>query len=76
MKISHEENYDNLQNNIKKLKSLIKMLNNECEISEKIKEYCSEKKRLTQLSTEQRINEINYFNDELIKIIQEYERKS
>ena len=52
------------------------MLNNECEISEKIKEYCSEKKRLTQLSTEQRINEINYFNDELIKIIQEYERKS
>ena len=51
MKISHEENYDNLQINLKKLESLVKMLNNECKISEKIKEYCLEQKRHIHQST-------------------------
>jgi len=76
MEISRGENYDNLHLNLNKLESLFRMLKNGFENGiDKIKEYCFEQIRLIQLSTENRIEQINKINDELIETIREYERK-
>jgi hypothetical protein len=76
MEISRGENYDKLNLNLNKLEILFKMLKNGFENGiDKIKEHCTEQIRLIQLSTENRIEQINKLNDELIEIIREYERK-
>jgi hypothetical protein len=74
--LSEDLNYDNLNLNLNKLESLFRMLKNGFENGiDKIKEYCFEQIRLIQLSTENRIEQINKINDELIETIREYERK-
>jgi hypothetical protein len=76
MEISRGENYDNLHLNLNKLETLFKILKNGFDNGiDKIKEHCTEQIRLIQLSTENRIEQINKLNDELIKIIRDYERK-
>ena len=76
MEISRGENYDKLNLNLNKLETLFRMLKDGSDNGiDKIKEHCDEQIRLIQLSTENRIEQINKLNDELIEIIRDFERK-
>jgi hypothetical protein len=76
MEISRGKEYDQLQDNLKKLESLNKSLLIDCENgADIIKEYCMEQTRLIQLSTEKKIEQIQNLNDQLIIRIKEYEDK-
>ena len=58
-----------------KLRSKIQLLWSDCENgNDIIREYCNEQIRLIQLSTENKIEQINKLSDELIAFVREYER--
>lgn len=76
MEISRGYEYDRLQENLNKVLSISKLLFSDCENGHDIiSEYCNEQIRLIQLSTENKIEQINKLSDELIAFIREYERK-
>ena len=55
--------------------SIIQLLWSDCENgNDIIREYCNEHIRLIQLSTENKIEQINKLSDELIAFVREYER--
>ena len=75
MEISRGSEYERLQNNLNKVKSIAKLLWHNFENgTDVITEYCNEQIRLIQLSTENKIEEINKLNDELIAFVKEYEK--
>jgi hypothetical protein len=75
MEISRGNEYEQLNNNLNKIQSITKLLLHDFEnASDIITEYCNEQIRLIQLSTENKIEQINKLNDELIAFVKEYER--
>ena len=75
MEISRGENYERLQNNLNKVLSIVKLFLSDYENgTDIIKEYCNEQIRRIQLSTENKIEQINKLNDELIAFVKDYER--
>jgi hypothetical protein len=76
MEISLGKEYDDLKLNLRKLEILTESFkfDNETLIG-KIKEHCMEQIRLIQLSTENKIEQINKLNDELIQKVTDYETK-
>jgi hypothetical protein len=75
MEISRGENYERLQNNLNKVFSIVKLFCSDYENgNDVIKEFCNEQIRLIQLSTENKIEQINKLSDELIAFVKEYER--
>jgi hypothetical protein len=78
MKISRGNECENLKKNLKKILSTTNLLRHDCEndtiITDIFREYFNEQKKLIQLSTENKIEQINKFNDELIAFVKEYER--
>ena len=76
MEISRGENYDKLQDNLNKVKLIAESIWNDCENGpDVIREYFNEQIRLIQLSTENKIEQINKLSDELIAFLKEYEQK-
>ncbi len=76
MEVSRGNEYDQLQKNINKLELLARSLKFKFENgTDTIKEYCDEQIRLIQLSTENKIEQIYKLNNNLIKLIREYETK-
>jgi hypothetical protein len=75
MEISRGENYEKLQESMNKLQSIIQLLWSDCENgTDIIRDYCNEQIRLIQISTENKIEQINKLSDELIEFVKEYER--
>ena len=76
IEISRGKEYEQLKINLDKINSLEKLLlfdlDNGIEI---IQEHCMEQIRLIQLSTENKIEQINKLNNELIEVIKKYEKK-
>jgi len=76
IEISRGKEYEELKINLEKINSLEKLLlidlDNGIEI---IQEHCMEQIRLIQLSTENKIEQINKLNNELIGVIKKYEKK-
>ena len=57
------ERYEKLKINLKNIEALIQDLNFDiCNGSERIKEHCNEQRRLVQLSTENKMQELNKIN--------------
>jgi hypothetical protein len=74
--ISRGKEYEKLKVNLAKIESLAKILVFDSENGiEMIKEHCIEQVRLIQLSTETKIEQIYKLNEELIELVQQYERK-
>jgi len=62
--------------NINRVLSIGKIIWYDCENgTDTIREYCKEQIRLIQLSTENKIEQMNKLSDELIAFVREYERK-
>ena len=75
MEISRGKEYEKLQESLNKLQSIIQLLCSGCENgNDLITEYCNEQIRLIQLSTENKIEQINKLSDELIAFVREYEK--
>ena len=75
IEISRGKEYEKLQESMNKLQSIIQLLWSDCENgNDIIREYCNEHIRLIQLSTENKIEQINKLSDELIAFVREYER--
>jgi len=75
MEISRGHEYDQLQNNLNKVQSIVKLVWHDFENgTDIISEYCNEQIRLIQLSTENKIEQINKLSEELIAFVKEYER--
>ncbi len=76
MEISRGDNSELLQENLNKVLSKCKIIWNDCENgTDIIREYCNEQIRQIQLSTENKIEQINKLSDELIEFVKDYERK-
>jgi hypothetical protein len=70
------KSYENLKINLQKIEALIQDLNFDLfNGSDKIKEYCNEQRRLVQLSTENKMQELNKINEGLMSKIDEFEMK-
>jgi len=76
MEISRGNEYEKLQENISKVVSICKIIWYDCDNgTDIIREYCNEQIRQIQLSTENKIEQMNKLSDELIKFVREYEKK-
>ncbi len=76
IKTSFGKEYERLQSNLDKIDSLARSLSFESDNGiEIIKEHCMEQIRLVNLCTENKIEQINNLNKELIQIIRNYEIK-
>jgi hypothetical protein len=72
--VYRSEEVENLKLNLNKLEALSNTFQFNLNNSEaKIKEHCIELRRLSQLSTEQKKTELDQFNDDFIKQINQYE---
>jgi hypothetical protein len=75
VEISRSNEYGKLKENLNKLELIVKQIQNNYEHdSDLIIEHCNEQIRLIQLLTENKIEQINKLNDELIAFVREYER--
>jgi hypothetical protein len=75
MEISRGKEYEKLQENLNKLQSIAQTLGSDYETGTYlITEYCNEQIRLIQLSTENKIEQINKLSDQLIAFVKEFER--
>jgi len=75
IEISRGKEYEKLQKSLNELQSIIQLLCYGCEDgTDLIAEYCNEQIRLIQLSTENKIEQMNKLSDELIAFVREYER--
>ncbi len=69
--------YEKLKINLIKIESLINELKLNFENgADQVKEYCQEQRRLVQLATEKKIQELQTINEKLIKEIDEFETES
>lgn len=76
IEISRGYEYERLQENLKKVETIANLLWFESENGiDIIKEHCNELIRFIQLSTEEKIEQINKLSDELILFIKDYEGK-
>ena len=75
MEISRGREYEKLQENLNQVLSMAQVLGSDYENGTYlITEYCNEQIRLIQLSTENKIEQINKLSDELIAFVREFER--
>jgi hypothetical protein len=75
MEISRGSEYEKFQESLKKVLSITQLLCYDCENgADIIRDYCDEQIRIIQLSTENRIEQINKLSDELIAFIKKYEK--
>lgn len=75
-KIYRGKEIETFKNSLEKLENLLNELTfNITNGNDKIKYHCSELKRLVQLSTEQKIIELNNLNEILVKKIDNYEKE-
>jgi hypothetical protein len=76
IEMTRGENSELLQENINRILSIGNIILYDCENGiNTIREYCNEQIRLIQLSTENKIEQMNKLSDELIAFVREYERK-
>jgi hypothetical protein len=76
MEISRGREYEQLQNNLGKIETFSSRLRFDSDYSKDvIREHCNEQIRLVQLSTENKIEQINKINEVLIKFFKNYEIK-
>jgi len=74
MEISRGKEYEKLQENLNKLQSIAQTLGSDYETGTYlITEYCNEQIRLIQLSTENKIEQINKLSDQLIAFVKEFD---
>ena len=75
MELSKGNEYQQLKDNLNKILSITKLIWHDCVNGTDIfREYFNEQIRLIQLSTQNKIEQINKLNDELISYIKGYER--
>ena len=75
-KIYRGEDYETLELNLKSIQETLDEITFDVENSDlKVKEHCAELRRLVQLSTEKKIEQINRQNELLIMEIDDYETK-
>ena len=67
---------EELKSNLKLIESLVNKLSFDCENGiDKIKDHCAEQRRLVQLTTEKKLQQINNLNENFIKEIDNYEQE-